>query len=114
MFEITREIQEGYVVYNFKGTLNKRDLLDVRMMVEEDINITYYFIFNLSELAFIDGDAMYEFTEIYKMAVMNAADIYVCSMSSQSKMMFEIFRNDQLYTTFDTCKEAITLIEEGN
>ena len=97
MLDIKKEYINECIKYNFIGSIDNTNLEKVEMMLGDDINHTYTFIFNFKDLDYISTDAVKMLQKVYLMSVKYACEIVIGGLNTQPAMMLEIFQIDKLY-----------------
>ncbi len=113
MLEIQKDYNDEYIVYEFIGSLNVRDLEKVETMLREDISKTYAFIFSFRYLNYIDTDAVELLQKVYLLGVNNACEMTISGLNAQVAMVLEIFQTDKIYTIKKSLQEAKDMYEGG-
>jgi len=98
MLDIKREYKNGYTVYNFINTTEPKMLEQLKVMIKNDMNQTYMFMFDFKNVDYLSVDDIKVLQKIYMMSVNYAFEIGIIGLSNQAEMMFEIFQLDQLYS----------------
>ncbi len=114
MLEIQKDYNDEYIVYEFIGSMNLRDLEKVERMIREDISQTYAFIFSFRYLHYIDADAVKLLQKVYLLGVNNACEMVISGLNVQVAMMLEIFQADKLYTIKSKLKDAQEMLDGGH
>jgi anti-sigma B factor antagonist len=103
----------GILTINGKFT-SRTDASELKQHFLESAGLTKNFVFDLSELEFINSIGLNGITACLKHAVDNGGNIKVCNLQAKPKMVFEITRVCHLIDTFDSLDMAVKSFSEGN
>ena len=99
MLSINKTKKQDYTVYTFIGSIQDENIHKVAMMIEADINKTYRFIFDFSEVDYITIAAVKVLQKLYIHSVEYNYEIIIENIHMQPKMMLDIFQVSSLYIT---------------
>lgn len=109
MLDIQKQYNDEYIVYDFIGSMSKKDLEKVEAMLRDDISKTYAFIFSFRYLNHIDADAIKMLQRVYVIGVNSACEMIISGLNAQPEMMLEILQTDRLYKIKKTLKDATNM-----
>lgn len=106
-----KNLINGWNIFNINGemSLNSPEELDnlyddVRKLVQQG---EYKFLFNLSEVPFLDSSGLSVIVLTLSNAHKNNENIKVCGLNHDTKRAFDILKVDKLIRYFENIDEAI-------
>ena len=109
---INVEEKNGISVVGIQGRLDVSSAGDLKKKYEEISASQSKFVFDLSEVDFLDSTGLGCVVSCLKSAVENDGNIYIAALQAKPRMVFEITRAYKIFDIFDDVDSAIESFKE--
>lgn len=97
---------ENIGIIKITGSLEAENADTLKEKFTEHINEIDHFIFDLSELEFLDSTGLGGIISCYKEAKIKNKELVIANLSPKSKMVFEITRAFKVFDVFENIESA--------
>jgi len=105
---INSKKENGIPVFELSGRFDAYEVKAVdEHLMEAARVVPSQVIVDLSQVNFIDSNALATLVRILKQCRQNEGDLYLCNLSQPVRIIFELTRLDRAFRIFDSTGEAI-------
>jgi len=102
MFTIKKDKKSDSIIYHFIGSFEEEDSLLLESAYKEDIQYTYTFIFDFTQLDFLHAKGIKILKKLYLLSIETSCIIKIENLQAQPRIMLEIYQIDILYNIQNT------------
>jgi len=98
---------------SFKGRLDAVNAGMLKEKFQNYLNEVVNFVFDFSELVFIDSTGLGAIISCTKNASIKHGDIFIANLQEKPRLLFEITRAYKMFEVFDDTETAIEKLKES-
>ncbi|MDH3348250.1 MAG: STAS domain-containing protein [Desulfobulbaceae bacterium] len=109
--ELLFEPETDYCVVKISGRLDAGNIDHLKKKFSKQLVSHKWFVFNLTELDFMDSSGLGAIISCLRKAVEKKGDIKLVGLTPKVKMVFEITRADQIFGVYNELDAALASMD---
>ena len=109
--DISYKQENNIRIVKIGGKLVASNSNDLKTFFQSSLEKTSNFVFDLSEMDFIDSTGLGALVSCLKKAMEASGDIYIANLATKPRLVFEMTRAYKIFTVFDDVKTSMEAFE---